>query len=210
MQRFKFTILAICLLLLYLAWGDLEIMLRNPEPKTVSIEELYMDGYPREWLEIQGGYLNLEKAISTSGTIDLDALVVPLMMQPRDDSTIYFLVETRNEELLHHFAQYHFRSHTQEQKDRYLEENRDAFHPQYDIEGLVGTGRVAISNRQKILNIAREGTLDVDEDVVYISEGNTPPRIRGLFFLVVGLLGLVRVTIMWRAPRQAARTSSSS
>ncbi|ADU66984.1 hypothetical protein LGV61_11335 [Desulfurispirillum indicum] len=207
MRRFRFTVLAICMLLLYLAWGDMQITLRNGAPETVSARDVYLDGYPREWLELKGGYLDLQRAISTSGTVELDALVLPLMPDRRYDGEIRILVETRDEELLHHFAQYHFRSPTQEQKRRYLEEHLDAFHPQRDIIGLVATGSASQRNRGKILDIAASAGLDIHPEVIYVSEGNTPPRYRGWFYLIVGVLGIARVLTTWNARPEAQRSA---
>ena len=78
MKRFRFTLLAICLLLLWLGWNDLSLLLRNPKPQTIGLEELVRTGPPRDWLHVTGGYQDLTEAISTSGSVDLDAFLVPL------------------------------------------------------------------------------------------------------------------------------------
>jgi len=46
-----------------------------------------------------------------------------------------------------------------------------------------------------LLKLANQTDLDVADDVVFLSEGKEPGKWRGIFFTVVGLLGLIKVLI---------------
>jgi len=46
-----------------------------------------------------------------------------------------------------------------------------------------------------LLKLANQTDLGVADDVVFLSEGKEPGRRRGIFFTVVGLLGLIEVLI---------------
>ena len=107
MKRFRYTLLAVCLVLLWLGWTDISFFLANRTPAQLSIQQLERFGPPRDWLQITGGRLDLEQAISTSGTLELDALLVPLKSAP-DVEKLALLVETRDPGLLELFRTYHF------------------------------------------------------------------------------------------------------
>ena len=83
MKRFRFTLTAICLVLLWLGWTDVSLFLRNRAPLTITEAELVKNGPPREWLHITGGYQDLLMGISTSGSVELDAFLVPLRVSHR-------------------------------------------------------------------------------------------------------------------------------
>ena len=69
MKRFRFTLIAVCLVLLYLGVNDLLLWFKNQTPQTITISQLEASGAPQEWLKIKAGYLDLDRAISTSGTV---------------------------------------------------------------------------------------------------------------------------------------------
>ncbi len=84
MKRFRVTIIAVCIILGWLAYTDLTLYLRNPEPLKISIAELEANGAPREWLQIDDGVQNLLQAINMSGTMEITSFLVPLK-QSKDD-----------------------------------------------------------------------------------------------------------------------------
>jgi hypothetical protein len=204
MKRFRFTLLAVCLLLLYLGWNDVSLFLRNPSPLPIEISELERSGAPREWLHVTRGIQNLEESISTSGSVDIDALLVPLKSSPGDDN-IRVLVETRNSRLLEHFRAYHLKQDSAFAKEKYLREHAADFNAPRDVTGMVAGGLVASGNRDKLMQLAKDVGMDVAHDVIFISEGKEPPRYRGFFYLAVGLLGLIKVLLTWKKPKAAAQ-----
>jgi hypothetical protein len=203
MKRFRFTLLAICLVLLYLGWTDITLLLRNPSPATVSIEELESGNVPREWLHVTGGHQNLLEAISTSGSVELDAFLIPLKDSPEEES-FSILVETRNPRILELLATYHFNLETAAEKEAYLKANAAEFQGQREVTGMVVTGLIASGNRDKLMKLAKEVGMQVPPDVLFLSEGKEPGRWRGFFFLGVGLLGLIKVLMLWKKPPQTA------
>lgn len=197
MKRFRFTLLAVCLFLIGLGSYNCYLFFRNMEPAEVSIETLERQPPPREYLHVTGGTLDLERAVSTSGAIELDALLVPL----RSDSSgekIEVMVETRDPRLLDLFRTYHFQFDSVLQKNEYLREHRDEFHPRRDVTGSL-MGIVARGNRDKMLKLAQSAGLDVSDQVVFLTEGKEPPRYSGFFFVAVGLLGMVKALSRWKA-----------
>jgi hypothetical protein len=203
MKRFRFTLLAVCLVLVYLGWNDVSLFLRNRAPRTVAIAELEKSGAQLEWLHIAGGYQDLEQAISTSGTVEIEALLVPLSSSA-GGREFHVLVETRDPRLLESFKAYHFKQDSAFAKEKFLREHESEFHARRDISGMVAGGLVASGNRDKLMQLAREVGMEVADDVIFVSEGKEPPRWRGFFFLAVGLAGLVKVLLMWRKPKEQA------
>jgi hypothetical protein len=94
MRRFRYTLIAVCLVLLFLGVSDLILWFNNQAPHHVSIDELEQKRTPGEWLEVTSGYQDLDRAISTSGSLEMEALLVPLVMHP-DQEQIHVMVETR-------------------------------------------------------------------------------------------------------------------
>jgi hypothetical protein len=203
MKRFRFTLLAICLVLLYLGWTDIALSLRNPSPAAVSIEDLEKGNVPREWLRVTGGHQNLLEAISTSGSVELDAFLVPLKSAPEEKS-FQVLVETRNPRILELLASYHFQLDSAEAKEAYLKEHAAEFQGQREVTGMIVGGLIARGNRDKLMKLAKEVGMEVPPDVLFLSEGKEPGRWRGFFFLAMGLAGLVKVLMLWKKPAQPA------
>lgn len=202
MKRFRFTLLAVCLVLLYLGWNDVSLYLRNPSPAAIEISELERNGAPREWLHVTEGIQDLQQAISTSGSIDIEALLVPLKSSPNDDD-FRVLLETRNTRLMEHFRAYHFGQDSVFAKEKYLREHEEDFHARRDITGMVVGGLVASANRDKLMQLSRDVGMNVADDVIFISEGKEPPRYRGFFFMAVGILGLIKVLLLWKKSKPA-------
>ncbi len=196
MKRYRFTLLAICLVLMYLGWSDASLYLRNRAPETVSIAALEEAPAPREWLHVTGGTLMLEEAISTSGSIELDALLIPLKADPQAPG-FAVLVETRDPQLVDLFQTYNFKLDTVLERENFLAEHRQEFEISHDITGTLVTGLIATGNRDKMMTLAKDVGMQVSEDVMFVAEGKEPPTYRGFIFLAIGLLGLVKVFLKW-------------
>lgn len=198
MSRFRVTLIAISLVLLYLGYGDAGLTLRNQQPLSIDLQKLINDGAPREWLHITGGYLNLDAAISTSGKAErFDALLVPLVADP-DDDLFHVLVETRDPQLLEFLYKYHFGFDSVFVRERYREEHKDRFRAPREVTGLMASGMVAESNRDKLMELAEATNMNIAPEVILISEGKTPARYRGFFFLAMGIGGVIKGLLMFR------------
>lgn len=201
MKRFRFTLLAVCLVLLYLGWNDASLALRNRTPQTISIGDLERGDLPREWVRITGGTLDVKEAISTSGSIEIDVLLVPLkadLTQPG----IKILVETRDPKLLELIKTYYLNLDSAQDQEQFYAEHLQEFAIQRDIVGTQITGMIASGNRDKLTTLAKEVGMAVSTDVLLVSEGNEPPTYRGFFFLAIGLLGLGKLLLRWPKNQQ--------
>jgi len=208
MKRFRFTLTAICLVLLWLGWTDASLFLRNRAPLTITEAELVKNGPPREWLHITGGYQDLLMGISTSGSVELDAFLVPLRVSQDSSQPIEVLVETRNPQVVQLLKDYYFKFDTEEAKQAYLKEHQADFFGQRDITGMVIGGLIATGNKDKLMKLAKDEGLNVGDNVLFISEGKEPPTYRGFLFLALGLLGLIKVTAMWKKTASAPQAGS--
>jgi len=200
MKRFRFTLLTICLVLAWLGYHDITLFLRNQEPATVSIGELEQRGAPREWLQIEGGRLDLERAINPSGrleTFQSGPFFVPVVGTD-DSGTIAVVVETSRPEVIDTLKKYVLDFNTAEEQETFLAENRQAFHPQLTIIGMTASWLTSTANRDKLLQLAKEQNMPVSPEVIFVSEGKEPGRFRGIFFAVIAFLGIlkfIRMTI---------------
>jgi len=192
MRRFRYTLIAVCLVLLFLGVTDLRLWFSNPSPLDVSIAEIEESGAPREWLNITGGYMDLDRAISTSGSVELEALLVPLLLQPKQEQ-VMVMVETRDEQLLQLFKEYHFFIDTVPEQQAFRQKHAKEFSGQRDVTGMLVSGLIVRSNQQKLLQLAKQTGMNVSDKVIFVSEGKEPGILRGTFFTIVALLGLVRV-----------------
>lgn len=205
MNRFRFTLIAVCLVLLYLGISDLVLWFNNQSPQPVAIRQLESGHVPQEWLSVSGGYQDLDRGISTSGSLELEALLIPLMAHP-DQERIHVMVETRDPELLQLFKDYHFFTDTVPEKKAFRETHATAFTGQREVTGMLVAGLIASGNQQKLLKLAQQTGLDIADDVIFLSEGKTPGRWRGVFFTVVGLLGFIRVVTRKKSVVQQDQT----
>jgi hypothetical protein len=192
MKRFRFTLIAVCLVLLYLGVNDLLLWFKNQTPQTITISQLEASGAPQEWLKIKAGYLDLDRAISTSGSVEMEALLIPLVTHP-DQQRILVMVETRAPDLLQLFQEYHFFTDTIPEKRAFRNEYAEAFKGQRDVTGMLVAGLIARGNQQKLLKLAKQTGLDIADNVIFLSEEKQPGKWRGVFFTVIGLLGLIKV-----------------
>jgi len=192
MRRFRYTLMAVCLVLLFLGVTDLILWFNNQVPQPVTIDTLEQTGAPTEWLEVTDGYQDLDRAISTSGSVEMEALLVPLVRHP-DQEEIKVMVETRNPHQLQLFQDYHFFTDTLPEKREFRRKHGAEFKGQRDITGMLVSGLIARGNQQKLLKLAKETGLDISDDVIFFSEGKEPGKWRGVFFTIVGLLGMIKV-----------------
>ncbi len=192
MRRFRYTLIAVCLVLLFLGVSDLTLWYNNLAPQPVSIETLEQIGAPAEWLEARAGYQDLDRAISTSGSLEMEALLVPLVADP-DQEQIHVMVETRDPHQLKLFQDYHFFTDTLPEKRDFRRKHGAEFKGQRDITGMLVAGLIARGNRQKLIDLAKETDLNIADDVIFLSEGKEPGKLRGVFFTLIGLLGMVKV-----------------
>ena len=192
MRRFRFTLIAVCAVLIYLGSSDLLLWFNNQTPRSISIQQLEQLGPPQEWLHVTGGFQDLDRAISTSGTVEMEALLVPLLSAP-GQARIRVLVETRAPYLLQLFQEFHFLTDTVPEKRAFREEHAEVFTGQRDITGMLVSGLIASGNQQKLMKLSTQTGLDIADDVVFLSEGKQPGKWRGIFFTVVGVLGLIKV-----------------
>jgi hypothetical protein len=203
MKRFRFTLIAVCLVLLYLGGSDLLLWFNNQSAQTLSISQLEESGAPQEWLNVKAGYMDLDRAISTSGSVEMEALLIPLVTHP-DQQRIRVMVETRSTDLLQLFKEYHFFTDTIPEKQAFRNKHAEEFRGQRDVTGMLVAGLITRGNQQKLLKLAKQTGLDIAGDVIFLSEGKVPGKWRGVFFTVVGLLGLVRVLTGKREQRPPA------
>ena len=192
MRRFRYTLIAVCLVLLFLGVTDLILWFNNQTPQAVTVDTLEQSGITQEWLIVTGGYQDLDRGVSTSGSLEMEALLVPLLSHP-DQEQIRIMIETRNPQLLKLFQDYHFLTDTIPDKQRFRRDHSDEFKGQRDITGMLVSGVIARGNQQKLLKLAKQTGLDIADDVIFLSEGKQPGKWRGVFFTVVGLLGLFKV-----------------
>lgn len=195
MRRFRYTLIAVCLTLLFLGISDLSLWFNNQQPQTATIATLERIGAPQEWLTVTGGYQDLDRAISTSGSLEMEALLVPLVTHP-DQEQIRIMVETRDPHLLGLFRDYHFLTDTIHEKNDFRREHGDEFKGQRDFTGMLVSGLIARGNQQKLLQLAKQTGLNITDDVIFLSEGKEPDKLRGVFFTVMGLLGLLKVVTL--------------
>jgi len=191
MRRFRFTFLALCLLLLFLGISDLKTLLQNSSPHRVEIGSLDQGEPPGEWLTIEGGLLDVTEAINMTGSIDIDALLIPLKNN-RNAQWPRVIVETRDPAILETFSTYWFKLDSEAAQQAYLEQNQERFYLRKPVTGMLAGGLVASGNRDKLMTLAKELGMKVPDDVIFISEGKTPARWRGYVFTVIGLFGVVQ------------------
>lgn len=205
MKRFRITIIAICLVLLWLGYTDLSVLLRNPKPLEVSLTELENSGAPREWLKVVGGSQDLLEAINMSGSMNIDAFLVPLKTSS-DSKTVKVWFETRDPEIIDILKTYYFLLDTDKQRQEFLNKNIQLFQQKRSVTGMTADRIVASSNQNKLSKLLQQMNIPVTQDTIFISEGKQPERWRGIFFVGIGLIGLIKVFLDFsRSPEKKNR-----
>ncbi|MCW8860382.1 MAG: hypothetical protein OQK50_06465 [Deltaproteobacteria bacterium] len=199
MKRFRITILAICLVLAWLGYSDLSVLLRNPEPLAISLAELEISGAPREWLRISDGTQDLLQAINMSGTIEIGSFLVPLKQNSNSEITkVWF--ETRDPVIIEALKTYYFMLDTDKQRQQFLNENIQLFYKKRPVTGMTADNLVSSSNQKKLSKLLQQMNVPVTEDTLFISEGKQPARWRGIFFVGIALVGLVKIFLISASP----------
>jgi hypothetical protein len=189
------------MVLLYLGGSDLRILLRNPKPMPVTLTELEQQEPEQEWLTIRGGHQDLLEAISTSGSVEVNAFLVPLKTSP-EAKDYRILIETRKPQIVDALKFYHFKLETDLERQKYLEEHRELFFGQREVTGMVMSGLIGRNNRNRLSKLSKDYGIAVPENVMFVTEGKEPAKIRGFFFVGVALLGLVKLATTWRKRRE--------
>lgn len=197
MKRFRFTLLAISLILLYLGAMDLKLVLNNQDVQRINIEDLIAGKEHRELILIQNGYLDLKNAISTSGSIEIEALLVPLTAEPGLQPYKIF-IEMRSPEVLKLVNKYNFDIDTDYLREKYFNEHKSEFYPQVNINGMMFSSLVANQSQVKLVKLVKDVGLQVDENIIFVSEDKTPPKYRGIFFFIIGILGGLKAFTMFQ------------
>ena len=196
MSRFRITLLALTLMLAFLGYNDISEVLRNDAPAEINLNDLDPAQLPQEWLRISGGFLDMENAISTTGTVELEALLVPL--KRTKEEAVDVLVETRDPELLKIFQTIHFNLDSALQKERFIEEHQAEIWRPASITGMVMTGYVAKGNRKKLLELASSTDMAMTSDIFLFTQGSEPSPWRGLFFLAMAIGGVLKFISLTR------------
>jgi hypothetical protein len=197
MRRFRVTIIAICLILGWLGFADLNLLLRNPEPLDISVTNLETAGAPREWLTIHDGFQDLLQAINMSGTMEVGSFLVPLKhSQDTTETNIWF--ETRDPQIVQALKKYYFMLETDEQRRNFLHENHQLFYAQKELTGMTVDNLVADSNQKKLTQLLQQMNIPIAETTIFISEGKKPAVWRGIFFTGIAIIGLIKVFSSWK------------
>ncbi|THB74270.1 MAG: hypothetical protein D6B28_02305 [Gammaproteobacteria bacterium] len=213
MNRYRITVLVVCVVLIVLAVGDFYTLRRNYEPQVIAWDQISGGiSLDREWVTITGGTLMLEDAISNSGELEIDALVIPLV---RDigDKTFYILVETRDPKLIETLMTYKYAFDTEHEQAEFLEKNIEMFRVQRTVSGMVVVGAFGglMPNRDQetMRELAKSENMELDENVIFVHEGNEPAKpYRGIFFLLMGIAGIIKVIIVMRQSNSGTASNS--
>lgn len=201
MKRFRITVLAICLVLAWLGYVDLSVLLRNRKPLNISLAELEKSGAPREWLTITDGTQDLLQAINMSGSMNIDSFLVPLR-QSLASKTMKVWFETRDPIIVESLKAYHFMLETDQQRTEFLSNNRQLFQKKRSITGMTAENLVASSNQNKLTKLLQQMDIPVTEGTLFISEGKQPARWRGIFFVSIAFVGLIKVFFSFLKPQE--------
>jgi hypothetical protein len=198
MKRFRFTFLAICMLLTWLGISDLVLQLRNPEPLSIELRDLTPGPPQQEWLSVSGGHLDLLKGINMSGTIEIDSFLIPYVEDNSERPLLW--IETRKPEIINLLTNYYFKLDDDRKRAAYLAEHPDKFFPEVTVTGMTADSLIADSNRNKLLELLKSMGIEAEEDILFISEGKEPNRLRGPGFLILSILGVIRFLFWSRKP----------
>lgn len=192
MKRFRVTLLVVCLVLGWLGFNDLSLYLRNSTPQEISIADLADQGAPREWLTIYGGHQDLLQAINMSGTMEIDAFLVPLKRSSETEEMLVWF-ETRDPQIVGALKTYYFKKESDEERSSFVEENRQLFYGKRDLTGMTVSNLIADSNKSKLEKLLTEMGIPVSERIIFISEGKEPASGRGFFFVAMAALGFLKL-----------------
>ncbi len=199
MKRFRFTFLAICMLLTWLGISDLVLQLRNPEPLAIELFELESGQPQQEWLSISGGHLDLLNGINMSGTIEIDSFLIPYVENSSIENPRLW-IETRQPAIINLLTTYYFKLDDDQKRAAYLEEHQDDFFPAMTITGMTADSLIADSNRDKLLELLTSMGIKAEDNILFISEGKEPGRFRGPAFLLLSIIGVIKFLFWSKKP----------
>ena len=208
MKRFRFTLLAVFLLPLCLGVIDLRLVLSNTEPQAISSADLLEHGLPREWVVIEEATLDLTRAINLSGELPIEVLFVPLADNHADTYQVW--IETRDPRFVTLVSRYETGFDSVFAKQAFFEENRARFFPTGNIHAMAADWISANPNRENLAQLlAAEGELplpaaELKERMILLSQDKQPAPVRGSFYFISGLAGLVLVMQRWRRDARKA------
>jgi len=192
MKRFRITILAVCIILAWLGYSDLRILFGNPEPLTITVAELETSGAPREWLRIEDGTQDLLQAINMSGSMNIDAFLVPLKRNAAS-KTMKIWFETRDPQIIDVLKTYYFILETDQERNDFINKNSELFLGKKILTGMAADSLIANSNQNKLKKLLQQMNVPVREDTIFISEGKQPARWRGIFFTLIAAIGFIKI-----------------
>lgn len=194
MNRFRMTFIAVCLVLAWLAYADISLLLRNPAPLPVSIADLEaLKKAPREWLAVTDGYPHFLQGINMTGSMEFTAFLVPLTASPESQNyKVWF--ETRDPEILAALTTYYFTLDTESQRQTFVEENAHIFSSQRSVTGMTAADLVANSNQRQLTKLLAQMGIEPTETPVFISENKKPLAWRGIFYALVAIAGLIKLS----------------
>lgn len=204
MKRFRITLFVICCFLVFLGGSDAWVWLHNRQPLVLTAEAVYQGVPLRNWVAVEDAHMDILGAVSTSGRVELEALLVPILPSSDSREPIRLMLETRDEVALGLFGKYHFLSETAEARKDFLREYKETLNQPRRVQGMITGSLIARGNRTKLLELARESGLQVADDVEFLTEGKEPAPVRGALFLLVALAGLVKLVSTFLRDRQLA------
>ena len=194
MNRFRVTLMTVCLVLSWLAYKDINLFLRNPEPLAISITELEsLEKAPREWLTVTGGYPDFLQGINMTGSMEFEAFLVPLTSSP-DSNKYKVWFETRDPEVLDALTTYYFLLDTEAQRSAFIHEKHHIFSGQRYLTGMTAAELVANSNQKKLVSLLEQMGVETFDTPIFISESKQPVAWRGIFFALTAFAGLLKIT----------------
>ena len=190
------------MILTWLGSFDLILQLRNPEPLALEIYELPAGDLQQEWLSITGN-LDLLKGINMSGTIEIDSFLIPMVSDANDEQPRLW-VETRKPAIIDLLTTYYFKLDDDSQRAAYLAENQEAFFPRTTITGMTADNMIANANRSKLIELLETMDIKTGDEILFLSEGKEPNRLRGPAFLILAAIGVLKFIFWHRKPKNAA------
>ena len=124
--------------------------------------------------------------------MNIDAFLVPLKTSS-DSEIVKVWFETREPEIIDTLKTYYFLLDTDKQRQEFLNKNIQLFQKKRSVTGMTADRIVASSNQNKLTKLLQQMNIPVTDDTIFISEGKQPERWRGIFFVGIGLIGLIKV-----------------
>jgi len=202
MKRFRFTLIAVFLLPLCLGIIDLRLVLNNLEPLHISAKQLARNGLPQEWVIVENATLDLTRAINMSGELPIEVLFVPLTENRTGQYMVW--VETRDPRFVKLISRYETGFDTVFAKEAFFEENRTLFSPTLSIHAMAADWISANPNKENLYKLLsaeeKQGqTPDaLKEHMILLSQDKKPSPVRGSFYFIAGIAGLIMLLLRWR------------